>query len=145
MITSTPAKPARIAIQRPASSFSPRSEALASAIMIGTEKKIDEVTVSCRYCSAQKLIPVIAMNISARSACQRRWRVLINEMPFTGKSTIPAKITWVTKAQPHHHDHGHARDQPLRAAVEQREEEIGERDEADADEAVARAVGLEQG
>ncbi len=40
--------------------------------MSGTVKKMDEVMVSCRYCSAQKLMPVIAMNISARSKCQRR-------------------------------------------------------------------------
>ena len=33
-------------------------------MMIGTKKKIDEVTASCRYCSAQKLMPVIATNIS---------------------------------------------------------------------------------
>ena len=68
---STPANPATMAIQRPRSSRSLKMKALAMAIMIGTEKKIDAVTVSCRYCSAQKLIPVIAMNMSARTTCQR--------------------------------------------------------------------------
>ena len=65
--------------------------------MIGTEKKIDAVTVSWRYCSAQKLIPVMAMNMSARSACQRRWLVLTKETPLTGNSTMPANTACVTK------------------------------------------------
>jgi hypothetical protein len=97
MITTTPAKPATMAIHLPASSFSPRNCALASAIMIGTEKKIDAVTVSCRYCSAQKLMPVIAMNISARSACQRRWLVFTREKPLRGSRTAPAMTTCMTK------------------------------------------------
>jgi len=63
--------------------------------MSGTEKKIDEVTVSCRYCSAQKLMPVIAMNIAARSMCHRRCVVLIRETPLTGKSTMPANTACV--------------------------------------------------
>src|SRR5688500_828920 len=96
-ITRTPANPARIAIQRPASSFSPSTLALASAIMIGTEKKIEAVTVSCRYCSAQKLTPVMAMNISARSRCQRRWLVRTSEKPRRGNSTMPPKTACITK------------------------------------------------
>ena len=43
-----------------------------SAIRIGTVKKMEEVIVSCRYCSAQKLMPVMATNINARNACQRQ-------------------------------------------------------------------------
>src|SRR5574339_866257 len=52
-MVSTPAKPATIATQRGVSSFSPNAVALTSAMMIGTEKKIDAVTVSCRYCRAR--------------------------------------------------------------------------------------------
>jgi hypothetical protein len=64
---------------------------------IGTVKKIDDVTVSCRYCSAQKLIPVMAMNMSARSTCQRRCSVRTSASPRIGKSTAPAKSTCVKK------------------------------------------------
>ncbi len=83
-ITSTPANPAMIATQRPASSFSFKVRALTSAMMIGTVKKIDAVTVSCRYCSAQKFIPVISMNISARARCHFRCFVLNSEFFFIG-------------------------------------------------------------
>jgi hypothetical protein len=48
------------------------------------------------------------------------------------------------EAQPDHHDDRQAADQPLRAAIEHREDEVGEGDDADADEAIARAVGLQQ-
>ena len=65
--------------------------------MSGTEKKIDAVTVSCRYCSAQKLIPVIAMNMSARSMCQRKWVVRTRASPRTGKSTTLANTAWPAK------------------------------------------------
>jgi hypothetical protein len=88
-MVSTPANPATIATQRAVSSFSPNAVALTSAMMIGTEKKIDAVTVSCRYCSAQKFMPVIAMNMSARSACQRRCLDLTSARPCTGNSTTP--------------------------------------------------------
>ena len=81
---STPAKPARIAAQRAASSRSFSMRALTSAMMIGTVKKIDAVTVSCRNCSAQKFMPVMTMNISARAACQRRWLVLKRRFPLMG-------------------------------------------------------------
>ena len=107
-ITSTPAKPATIAIQRPASSFSPRNEALTSAMISGTEKKIDEVTVSCRYCSAQKLMPVIAMNISARTqvpaqvAGAHQRQSLEREQHHAGDQHVGGE------AQPDHHDHRHA-------------------------------------
>ena len=64
---------------------------------IGTVKKIDEVTVSCRYCRAQTLMPVIAMNISARTACQRRYLDFTNDMPQSGKSSAPAMSACITK------------------------------------------------
>jgi hypothetical protein len=50
------------------------------------------------------------------------------------------------EAQPHHHEYRHGvHDEPLRGAVEQREEEKAERDEPDPDQPVAGAVRVQQG
>ena len=72
MMSSTPPSPAAMASQRLASSRSPSHQALIKAINSGTENWMAPVSANCRYCSAQKLIPVMAMNMTARSTCQRR-------------------------------------------------------------------------
>ena len=58
---------------------------------------IDAVTASCRYCSAQKLTPVMTTTITARSTCQRQWRVLIRAIPLSGSRSAEAKMAWKRK------------------------------------------------
>ena len=64
---------------------------------MGTMNMIEEVIASCRYWSAQKLIPVISTNISARRRCQRQWLVMTSRFPRSGKSRAEASTACIRK------------------------------------------------
>ena len=86
-----------IATQRRASMRSPSSGTLSSAMMIGTEKKIDEVTVSCRYCSAVKLIAVIDTISRPRTTCSRMRLLRASARPWIGSSSAADSSACETK------------------------------------------------